>query len=50
MGITYLDNLDEAEAVKKKCEVTQGSKNNQNCINAEKAISRIALKKMIGIE
>ena len=46
----YLDNLDEAEAVKKKCEVTQGSKNDQNCINADKALYRDYMKKMIGIE
>ncbi len=46
----YLDNLDEAEAVKNKCEVTQGSKNDQNCINADKALYRSYMNKMIGIE
>lgn len=35
----YIENLDEAEAVISKCEVTQGSKDDQNCINAGSALS-----------
>ena len=44
----YMDNLEEAEAVKNKCEVTQGSKNDQNCINADKALYRDYMNKMTG--
>lgn len=34
----YENNIDEAKSVIKKCEVTQGSSQDQNCINADKAI------------
>ena len=44
----YYNNLDEAKAVHDKCEVTQGSKNDQNCINAKEAITKDRFKKMIG--
>lgn len=33
----YENNMDETNAVLKKCEVTQGSKEDQNCINAKEA-------------
>lgn len=46
----YLENEKEANEVVKECEVSQMGKHDQNCINAEKAVSRIALKKMIGVE
>ena len=35
----YIENLDEAEALRRKCEVTKGSKDDQNFINASAALS-----------
>ncbi|WP_282705061.1 EexN family lipoprotein [Wohlfahrtiimonas chitiniclastica] len=32
----YENNMEETKAVLKKCEVTQGSQNDQNCLNAKK--------------
>ena len=44
----YLEQLDEAEKVKEKCEVTQGSKEDQNCINADKALYRDYMSSKFG--
>lgn len=42
----YMNNLEEAQEVIDKCEVTQGSVNDQNCINAKDAIYRDHMNKL----
>ena len=44
----YLENKAEREARLKKCEVTQGSKQDQNCINAGRASYKEYMKKKLG--
>ncbi len=44
----YEANIDEANTVSKKCEVTQGSKNDQNCINAKDALYNDYMKSKVG--
>lgn len=44
----YLENQAERENTLKKCEVTQGSKEDQNCINARKAQYKAYMNKKLG--
>lgn len=44
----YENNIDEANTVSEKCEITQGSKNDQNCINAKDALYNDDMKSKIG--
>lgn len=44
----YKNNIDEANAVSEKCEITQGSKNDQNCINAKDALYNDYMKSKFG--
>lgn len=46
----YKENENEANEVLKKCEVTQGSKNDQNCINAKNAINANYMDRMFSGE
>lgn len=44
----YENNIDEANTVAEKCEATQGSKNDQNCINAKDALYNNYMKSKVG--
>lgn len=44
----YLSNIDEAKAVATACETKQGSKQDQNCINANKALYQNDMSKKFG--
>lgn len=44
----YFDNSEEAETVIKACEMKQGSKQDQNCINAKDAMYKKHMKSKTG--